>query len=890
MADLKVKISEFPLATESKDSDDIAILQDGVNKRIKTPKIEEKILEKVEERYVNKNKLGVSNGVATLGADGLLSINQRPIFDVKASFLPINLLSPPSEVDGVFVPTESGTYENYGNVEIDLNEGTYIITKIGNEYEKSLLYVQNPKSVDTISELRLRDGDFDGQIITLLGYYEAGDKEPLNYKWTSEQGVDDGGAVINTESGSWNAVFVDSVNVLDFGAKGDEVTDNTTMFKKCYSYSSKVNVIIPEGKYNIYDEIIVNEYVTTDGIGEAVLIQKKNNTALFVVTEKENVYFKNVQFVGVGKNDTASVVNSENKPIPTNARAFGVFFDRCNNIGVYNCNFKYFKNNAVRVSYCSKVNIQYNSISGTYPDESLPLGDTSVQQFGILVYSQSAAEFGATMLDVVNGNKERHNNSDIFISNNLIKDTAIAICVFPGFINVNINNNTTDGVLTQHSMYCYPYLNTKIYNNVLLANQQVGVKISCNVQASFYTPKDIEIYNNTISNTNSPGISLEMFDKYNSGSFTVSKSSVNFENVNINNNTIYNCFDSAMIIACTINSVVSNNNIYNVLPIGLREVINYRGCAISFKNNIIKDSNYGAIGGSSLPYYTNYISDNVLTDCCMNSINAYIELGASNNAFDFSTERYVNWYAKGAIIRNTTTDDSYIVLNTGVAGNTPPSGTSDFVSGEVTFRYIQKNININLSNNKFLVINGTLSERCVNLNNSLFTFKVSNNYADDIISNSRLLGQFKLDINNNFRNTSKVARVLSDVNSGNGRSEYFLNTIPTNGTYERGDITWNTNTVSIGDPIGWVCITRGTPGTWRPFGSIGLTRSLNVVNSTVSLPSSDTDSNATDVAGVVVDFNDLVSKYNTLLLVVTDLQTKLNAKLTADRNSGQQAT
>lgn len=37
--------------------------------------------------------------------------------------------------------------------------------------------------------------------------------------------------------------------------------------------------------------------------------------------------------------------------------------------------------------------------------------------------------------------------------------------------------------------------------------------------------------------------------------------------------------------------------------------------------------------------------------------------------------------------------------------------------------------------------------------------------------------------------------------------------IPTVGTYVKGSIVWNTSP-SVGDPIGWVCTTGGTPGTW----------------------------------------------------------------------------
>ena len=40
---------------------------------------------------------------------------------------------------------------------------------------------------------------------------------------------------------------------------------------------------------------------------------------------------------------------------------------------------------------------------------------------------------------------------------------------------------------------------------------------------------------------------------------------------------------------------------------------------------------------------------------------------------------------------------------------------------------------------------------------------------------------------------------------------------PVAGTWARGWIRWNT-TPTAGAPVGWVCITAGTPGTWEPFG------------------------------------------------------------------------
>jgi len=42
---------------------------------------------------------------------------------------------------------------------------------------------------------------------------------------------------------------------------------------------------------------------------------------------------------------------------------------------------------------------------------------------------------------------------------------------------------------------------------------------------------------------------------------------------------------------------------------------------------------------------------------------------------------------------------------------------------------------------------------------------------------------------------------------------------PTTGTWAQGDIVINTGAAASGQ-VGWVCVTAGTPGTWKTFGVI----------------------------------------------------------------------
>lgn len=51
------------------------------------------------------------------------------------------------------------------------------------------------------------------------------------------------------------------------------------------------------------------------------------------------------------------------------------------------------------------------------------------------------------------------------------------------------------------------------------------------------------------------------------------------------------------------------------------------------------------------------------------------------------------------------------------------------------------------------------------------------------------------------------------------RREYWGAAPPDAGTHNVGDRVWNT-APAAGGVVGWVCVTAGTPGTWRAFGTI----------------------------------------------------------------------
>ena len=100
MAD--IKFSELPKATTSKDSDEIAILQDGVNKMIQSPVLESKIINKTVSRVIEQ-------GGASLNLINIIGV--VPTYADLATITPTPELNDAYQVEAdglVYVYTESG--------------------------------------------------------------------------------------------------------------------------------------------------------------------------------------------------------------------------------------------------------------------------------------------------------------------------------------------------------------------------------------------------------------------------------------------------------------------------------------------------------------------------------------------------------------------------------------------------------------------------------------------------------------------------------------------------------------------------------------------------------------------------------------------------------------
>lgn len=62
---------------------------------------------------------------------------------------------------------------------------------------------------------------------------------------------------------------------------------------------------------------------------------------------------------------------------------------------------------------------------------------------------------------------------------------------------------------------------------------------------------------------------------------------------------------------------------------------------------------------------------------------------------------------------------------------------------------------------------------------------------------------------------------IADILNSTAVGLLYADTIPVSGAHSQGDILFNRNPIA-GGSIGWVCVTAGTPGTWKEWGLISL--------------------------------------------------------------------
>ena len=127
----------------------------------------------------------------------------------------------------------------------------------------------------------------------------------------------------------------------------------------------------------------------------------------------------------------------------------------------------------------------------------------------------------------------------------------------------------------------------------------------------------------------------------------------------------------------------------------------------------------------------------------------------------------------------------------------------------------------NLTVNNIAFGNGiSINASGVNLNGNVISTNDNSIQIGDLANIRKPVKVFgPLSVNINNPDPTLSFSVGGDVSIGEKR---FTNSTsaPNTGTYQLGDICWNTNPIAH-NYIGWVCVQSGIPGQWLGFGMIG---------------------------------------------------------------------
>lgn len=637
--------------------------------------------------------------------------------------------------------------------------------------------------IPNIETLRNTRGK-EGEIVTLAGYYEAGDKEPLNYKWTNTQGIDDGGSVINVNNGSWVAQFNKRFSILDFGGKADNIFDNSGIILKINQFLSSLN-LSENNRYTFEIPLNSNFY--------------KTSTTLIIPPNVNYISNGVLEYIGdntkgaliIGSKDSLNVKID----LKINVRTSVNDWTNENNIGVILYNIQSTTNIDLIQSVGFAVGVRLEAINNKgFVYNNIRLGQLGNNKIDLLLMSNS---------------------------NGWVNDNIFFGGRFHRVSNVNPTSNKYGVVIKSEDL---SYINNN--NNVF-------------VKPSFE-------YNYSGTGETCP-IIIE--------------------------HGVQNIFQDVRMETGTVPYVIKtlNNSTDNVLDIG------YQGIGYNDYYNLVKDEG-------------EYPNTRIITR----------KNGTINN-------RKYNVYNSGYLPKKIFTKDgthSYITDEMFIGVSTSTNNSKNSLTGLIvntdsvnisTSRAI--GVKINTQKNKRFIINrqlkinggkGKVMVRCYDINNNILANDkpyvkgeanvipvFSTNYGGCWRTGSDIESNFYINLNNDVAfidvliggGTASCDLIsfsidaldfhTSIINPYN-RIGYYATEKPTSTIYEAGTIVYNTTNSKI---LGW----RFNGTIWVEI--IELSQSMAVENISIV--------NATDLA--------------TAITLVNELKAKLNSKLDADRNSGQQA-
>ena len=562
------------------------------------------------------------------------------------------------------------------------------------------------------------------------------------------------------------------VNIEDFGCIGDGTTDNATLLQNILD--NYTNIYIPDGTFYSSVVLEVKSNTTIDGTGTLKasidIIGETGSNITFTELETDKITttdtLSNDELINVYLYDEDNINNSK-RQITEIANSSGYLK---NNLINFDSTYTVQKINAI-----SNINIKNIKIDGFVHIKYAK--NINVDNIKLFTTSSSVA---ANVLYVRNSYNINITNSNFEFGNESFMDISAGTSNF-NIMNCNFNGGNTEsdnGTLK---------LNEVFYSNVNNCNFGSPIKGVVGRTGHYHAIMIDGEWTEQGYNTNHSQF-ITINNCYASNNYYSSYY------VSLGKNIVFNNCNGDLVQIKYSNNVEFNNGVINTL---INEVGNTNLLFNNVKVDSIKD------GVMSNMKFNSCIIDLIRTKSGTNNIEIY------NSTIKDIDSSYN--------IANTV--DKLVVKNCLITNKCQLYGLKNSIIDIISKTNIDLS-NISDSYLKFLVIDNVNSATSnINIQNNTFANNnIDYKIIDSALANTPLynaLGYDKLA-------TCHVVGDITSSNNGDANPTIDIvksNTIPSDGNHIKGEIILNINPAA-GGSIGWVCVSSGTPGTWKSIGSI----------------------------------------------------------------------
>lgn len=279
------------------------------------------------------------------------------------------------ELQSAFVTLKKYVDEYFDNLDVqeEINNKLDAMVEDGTltQLIAQFLSLNAVMSFPSVADMKLAQNLVNGSTIETYGFYNINDGGGAKYlvrEITNEENVDEVTLfALYDNTLVAELVCEDTMNVKQFGAKGDGVTDETILLGKIFSFVNTNDIVktivFPKGTYNVSDTIRVYSNINIEGEGVGNTTIKftstsetgANNHYLLYFYTASNLNVKNIKFEGA-KNPT-------DYTIPLTQWWHGLTLAYSSNITIEKCEFDNFFTSGISIRNSSNILINDNDFS-----------------------------------------------------------------------------------------------------------------------------------------------------------------------------------------------------------------------------------------------------------------------------------------------------------------------------------------------------------------------------------------------------------------------------------------------------------------------------------------------------------------------------------------------